>query len=191
MKSAAGSQSVPPPFPTLREPTREVRNTNSAVIPGGPTPIQGVGTQIRPPIHRQPRVTLSTNERVQKLTDKLAEVKARLLQRGLRGGAVPRDIVANIQDAVTQNGGKGVSQLDYWQNLVKVASNDRIAEAVLAGHLTPTDLASRRREELEQISADLTALSESDFTLKVWGRHNNLDVCNTFNDPLHRPTDQS
>ncbi|KAK0621383.1 hypothetical protein B0T17DRAFT_591280 [Bombardia bombarda] len=88
----------------------------------------------------------------------------------------PDNVITRINTALDGQQFEGLPRVDKLQNVEKYLKppHNRFAEAVLAGHIIPAELALMERAQLEEKSAQYNAMSEADFQNEVWTRSNGV-----------------
>ncbi|GAB1320542.1 ATRX [Madurella fahalii] len=80
----------------------------------------------------------------------------------------PNELVNTVKSVLVQKKVEGLPLMDKMQNLQKSSRNPRFAEAMLAGHIKPEQLASMTRPEMDALSTSLDGLSDAQFKQLVW-----------------------
>jgi SNF2 family DNA or RNA helicase len=102
----------------------------------------------------------------------------RLSQAGQRVRYNPSDLINKVEEVLVERKTERLPLMDKLQNLQKCSRDPRFAEALLAGHVEPGQLASMTRPEMEKMAASLSGMAEADFKQLVWTAKADLSVCN-------------
>lgn len=107
----------------------------------------------------------------------LFDVHSKLHREGQHVRHRPDELVNMVKDVLVRRKVEGLPLMDKMQNLQKSSQNPRFAEAMLAGHIKPEQLASMTRPEMDALSASLNGLSDAQFKQQVWTSKADLNVC--------------
>lgn len=187
----------PPVAPTQGHLNNNNNNSNNASPHGstaaGLQPILGTGTHykipnLRPDFAQQngqsnPAVQSPETTIVQAagMGFDFAELFAHhqtLCRAGLRARYDPSELIKTVEAVLVEKETGRLPLMDKLQNVQKCSRNPRFAEAMLAGHVDPHQLASMTRLEMEELSASLDGMAEADFKQRVWTAKADLNVCN-------------
>ena len=144
---------------------------------GALEPIAGVGTQIRAPETDNPNDTAANNTFLTHLTEKRAKVlktleatRAHVHEQGYASKFSPNQIMDYMQKAIDElpDPFRGVLLLDHWRSIQTAVAKPKVAEAILAGHLNPRQLAAVDRAEREEVTAQFDQMPEATFREIVW-----------------------
>jgi SNF2 family DNA or RNA helicase len=107
----------------------------------------------------------------------LFDVHSKLCEEGQHTRYHPNDLVNKYKGVLIQNRIEPLPFLDKMQYLGRFSKKPRFAEAMLAGHIKPEQLASMTRSEMEVMSTSLDAMPETQFKQLVWTSKADLNVC--------------
>ncbi|KAK4137375.1 hypothetical protein BT67DRAFT_414610 [Trichocladium antarcticum] len=106
----------------------------------------------------------------------LTSLHKRLSQAGQRVRHNPSDLISKVEEVLVERKTERLPLMDKLQNLQKCSRDPRFAEALLAGHMEPGQLASMTRPEMEEMTALLNGMAEADFKQRVWTAKADLSV---------------
>ncbi|KXX74325.1 Protein CHROMATIN REMODELING 20 [Madurella mycetomatis] len=107
----------------------------------------------------------------------LFDVHSKLHREGQHVRYRPDELVNMVKNVLVQRRVEGLPLMDKMQNLQKSSRDPRFAEAMLAGHIKPEQLASMTRPEMDALSTSLNGLSDAQFKQRVRTSKADLNVC--------------
>ncbi|KAL2260341.1 hypothetical protein VTK26DRAFT_5670 [Humicola hyalothermophila] len=100
--------------------------------------------------------------------EELSNLHKRLYQEGRRVRISPSEFFHKVETALVQGTTEKLPLLDKLQNVQKYSRDPRFAEAMLAGHIEPEQLAAMTRAEMDEMTTSLNAMADADFKQLVW-----------------------